>query len=272
MERRAFFEDRKPGFQAISGPGFSFPPHLHPQLELLYVEEGEMGVTVGKSSTVLAAGHLAVVFPNQIHSYQKAPREASIIMLIADLSCTGGHLDTLLRSCPECPFLDNPHSNILYAIGQLAEEYGRAEPDAAVYGPLMQLILARAQPSLKLRQGRSADHQDLLWQVVHYVNKHYREPLTLSMVAQGVGASPGRLSRVFSEKVGQGFPAYLARIRLSYAQAILQDTELSVTEAGEEAGFESQRSFFRVFRQQYGMTPLQYRKQSRRGRGPGEGT
>lgn len=71
------------------------------------------------------------------------------------------------------------------------------------------------------------------------------------------------LSHVFSEKMGQSFPAYLSRIRISCACSALAETDRSVTQIAEECGFESQRSFFRVFQQQLGTTPLQYRKNAR---------
>ena len=258
MEHHAFFENRTERFHAVSCPGFSFPPHLHPQLELLFVREGTAGITVGDHSAVLPKGSLVVIFPNQIHSYQSTEEGAVITMLIADPSYAGGHLDSLLRFYPTVPFLEAVHPNILFAIDELLKEQEKPKPDEAVYAPLIQLILARALPELELRQKRGDHHQNLIWQIASYVNEHYQEPLTLAM-------SPGRLSHVFSEKIGQSFPAYLAHIRLSHAQALLQGTELSITEIGEEAGFESQRTFFRVFRRYHGTTPMEYRTQSRAG-------
>ncbi len=265
MEHHAFFENRTERFHAVSCPGFSFPPHLHPQLELLFVREGTAGITVGDHSAVLPKGSLVVIFPNQIHSYQSTEEGAVITMLIADPSYAGGHLDSLLRFYPTVPFLEAVHPNILFAIDELLKEQEKPKPDEAVYAPLIQLILARALPELELRQKRGDHHQNLIWQIASYVNEHYQEPLTLAMLAKGVGISPGRLSHVFSEKIGQSFPAYLAHIRLSHAQALLQGTELSITEIGEESGFESQRTFFRVFRRYHGTTPMEYRTQSRAG-------
>lgn len=263
MERHAFFENRTERFHAVSCPGFSFPPHLHSQLELFFVNSGSAEVTAGNCTAVLQAGSLAVIFPNQIHSYQSTAERASITMLIADPSYTGGHLDSLLRFYPASPFLTKTHPNISYAVEELVKEHGKPEPDEAVYAPLIQLILARALPELELHKKRGDHHQDLIWQIANYVNAHYQEPLTLAALAKGVGISPGRLSHVFSEKIGQSFPAYLAHIRLSHAQTLLQGTELSVTEIGEESGFESQRTFFRIFRRYHGMTPMEYRGKSR---------
>ena len=86
------------------------------------------------------------------------------------------------------------------------------------------------------------------------------EPLTLGELARELGMNKYHLSHVFSEKMGQSFPSYLASIRLSCACSALAETDRSVTQIAEECGFESQRSFFRVFQQHMGTTPLQYRR------------
>ena len=87
MEHHAFFENRTERFHAVSCPGFSFPPHLHPQLELLFVREGTAGITVGDHSAVLPKGSLVVIFPNQIHSYQSTEEGAVITRSLSHWRC-----------------------------------------------------------------------------------------------------------------------------------------------------------------------------------------
>ena len=99
-------------------------------------------------------------------------------------------------------------------------------------------------------------------QVIRYLTAHFREPLTLEALARALGVSRFHLSHVFSEKIGQGFSAYLASIRIDCACALLAGTNRSVTEIAAESGFESQRSFFRAFGARCCMTPLAYRRRA----------
>jgi AraC-like DNA-binding protein len=257
----AFFEARKEPFSIHVAKDLTFPLHLHPQLELFLVLSGKSAVTVRGQAKVLEPGCLAVMFPNQVHGYAALEPNTHAALLVCDLSYTGGYGDALLRSHPEDPFLsrEQVHPNILFAIEALEKEEGCLEQNPVV-GPFVQLVLARAMPELSLARNQAADRKELTYQISHYVGEHFREPLTLGELARELGMNKYHLSHVFSEKMGQSFPSYLASIRLSCACSALAETDRSVTQIAEECGFESQRSFFRVFQQHMGTTPLQYRR------------
>lgn len=259
----AFFETRDDALTSVVAEGLSFPLHLHPQLELFFVLSGETSVTVWRETRALGPGSLAVIFPNQIHSYTALSKESRAALVVCDLSLTGGFSDTLLLWHPADPFLppEALHPNVAFAVGELTAEK-RGGGDRAVCSALMQLVLARALPQLSLHRNRAADYSELTYQIAQYVSAHFREPLTLEALARALGVSRFHLSHVFSEKIGQGFSAYLASIRIDCACALLAGTNRSVTEIAAESGFESQRSFFRAFGARCGMTPLAYRRRA----------
>ena len=72
------------------------------------------------------------------------------------------------------------------------------------------------------------------------------------------------LSKVFSKTFHNNFNQYVNGTRLDYACALLEHTNQSVTEICMNSGFESQRTFNRVFVQKYHMTPREYRNEFRR--------
>lgn len=263
----AFFEAREEPLSAHVSADLAFPLHLHPQLELFLLLKGRSSVTVRGQSRVMEPGSLVLIFPNQVHSYTSLEPGTQAVLVVCDLAYTGGYGDTLLRNHPVDPFLtgERVHPNASYAIQEVEKEH-RRQRQSPVFAPLVQLALARCLPELTLERNQAVDHRDLTYQISHYVGEHFREPLTLGELAHQLGMNKYHLSHVFSEKMGQSFPAYLARIRLSCACSALSETDLSVTQIAEECGFESQRSFFRVFHQQMGSTPLQYRRESRSGR------
>ncbi len=259
----AFFETRDEGLTSIVAERLSFPLHLHPQLELYFVLSGETRVTVRREAKTLAPGALAVIFPNQIHSYTALSPDSRAALVVCDLALAGGFSDTLLLWHPSDPFLQPEalHPNVAFAVGELTAEK-RGGGDRAVCAALVQLVLARVMPQLSLHRNRAADHEALTYQIAQYMAAHFREPVTLDKLARALGVSRFHLSHVFSDKMGQRFSAYLASIRVDCACALLAGTNRSVTEIAAEAGFESQRSFFRAFGARCGMTPLAYRRQA----------
>lgn len=124
------------------------------------------------------------------------------------------------------------------------------------------MILARTHPYMNLQPNQSREAQQLPKQIAQYITAHFKEPISLDSLSHTLGFSRYYISRVFSEMMGQSFPSYLASIRLDYACHLLQHTQLSITSIANEAGFESLRSFFRIFSQKMNITPLQFRIQN----------
>lgn len=93
-----------------------------------------------------------------------------------------------------------------------------------------------------------------------YLLSHFQETLTLGSVEEALGVNKFALSKVFFGVFHTNSNQYLNEIRLNYASSLLENTDMSITDIYLEAGFESQRTFNRAFRQRYGRTPSEYRK------------
>ena len=109
-------------------------------------------------------------------------------------------------------------------------------------------------------QGFPCESTDLTWRLIQYIGEHFQEPLSLEGLARELHVNKFYLSHTFSRKLQMNFREYLNHIRLDHARRLIRSTSRPMTEIWAEAGFESQRSFNRVFREVEGMTPGQYRK------------
>jgi AraC-like DNA-binding protein/mannose-6-phosphate isomerase-like protein (cupin superfamily) len=90
---------------------------------------------------------------------------------------------------------------------------------------------------------------------VLYVDRHFREPISLAGAAARAHLSPNYFSERFRQYTGQPFQAYLQERRLRFARSLLASTRLSVTEVCHAAGFNSLSHFGRAYRRRYGMPP-----------------
>lgn len=123
---------------------------------------------------------------------------------------------------------------------------------------LMRLILG----------SRDSSTVGLLTSARGFIERHLRDrSLGPARVAAAVGVSERQLARYFSD-AGTTVSRYITERRLELARDILASPDhwgLSVSEVTAAAGFTNPSHFGRVFRERFGITPLQWRKETRRG-------
>ena len=90
--------------------------------------------------------------------------------------------------------------------------------------------------------------------------KHRR----LSDLAEHYGMSPNYFSSMFKKEMSRSAVNYITELRINQARELLYHSELSVVDISKKVGYEDSQYFFRVFKKYLGMTPLQYREESRK--------
>lgn len=96
-----------------------------------------------------------------------------------------------------------------------------------------------------------------------YIKNHFTEPMTLSEIAKSVCYSEYYLTRKFQKEMGVSLKEYINKIRLEYAKIQLISTEDSIQTISEKVQFGTRNYFTKVFREQEGCTPSEYRERSR---------
>ncbi len=105
-------------------------------------------------------------------------------------------------------------------------------------------------------------YQQRILKVLLYIQNNLYENLTLDELAQVACFSPYHFHRIFRGMVGETLSAYVRRLRLERAAQRLTQTGRSVTELAFDAGYESVESFTRAFKNRFGMSPGEYKKES----------
>ena len=170
-------------------------------------------------------------------------------------------METLQQLYPKTPVISpkNVDEDILYAIKSLLRQR-RGKTDLMLQQAFSQIILARNLPRFELIDRTTIGKKDIVYQSVKYIAANFRNPISLTSMASDLGYSPYTLSRVFLGRFHKKFNQYLNEIRLEYACALLLYTNQTITDVYMNAGFESQRTFNRVFLEEYHMSPRKYRK------------
>ena len=123
--------------------------------------------------------------------------------------------------------------------------------DSSISRALLHLILAHVLPELSLEPAPEPKAMDLTSSVVRYIMRNFRQPLSLEHIAKELGVSKYHLSHVFSARLHTSFREYVNALRLDCARDLLAATELSMLEVSMESGFDSLRTFNRVFQERF---------------------
>lgn len=100
----------------------------------------------------------------------------------------------------------------------------------------------------------------IIEKALSYIEKHFKQSLSLEEMSNGVGLSRYHLSRTFKQYLGKSFKEYLTERRITEAKHLMAHDDKNVTEACFAVGFNDTSYFARVFRKREGISPSAYRK------------
>lgn len=99
--------------------------------------------------------------------------------------------------------------------------------------------------------------------VKSYVEQHYAEDITNAVLARLVGYHEYYLNRTFLAHTGSSLHEYLLKVRLNRASFLILNTDLPLKAIPDQVGFRSYPHFSSYFKQHFGLSPAEYRKNLR---------
>lgn len=252
-----FFEETSSFSQVSLAHNLHFVPHMHFQIEIIYVIEGELSVRINEKNMTLSKGAIAFIAPNQIHAFD-TPLSSQCIITIFNPALMP-EIDTLFKkNIPDIPFLVSPSnsSSLAYYFDKMSNPLARE--NILLLKGYLYIILSLILEHLTLVPIKES-YSPHLSTVLQYIYAHYDEPLSLADAAAAIGISKFALSRLFNRHIGYSFSNYINFLRIDKAKKLLL-TNLKVIDIAYSCGFENLRHFHRVFYDYCKVTPLAYKK------------
>lgn len=238
-------------------------PHLHRELELVCMLEGETVTYVDSVRDVLRAGDVFLTFPNQIHFYESRAIEKYLIFIIKP-DLMPDLMDVFLSGVPSSAIIrgaaNQPQIKALF--DSLAELCSAAsDSDFAATRRRGYLLALFSELLSQMTVARlSVGDSGALRSIVAFCEKNFAENLSLSLLEERLHLNKYYISHLFSEKLGMRFNDYVNSLRVSEACRYLAGSDYSITEISEIVGFNTLRTFNRAFMKQMGTSPSEYRK------------
>lgn len=254
-----------------------FAPHWHAAMEIIMPVENGYDVDSTGTYYKLSPGDILIIPPGELHELI-APETGKRFIFIMDISL----ITKLTGFAGIQSFFTHPiHVTresfpLLYDdIYQILVQIRNVYFDNTEFA---ELIIQSKLIDMFVKLGDNHIHADELFpaarpykqkeyvqkfnQTLEYIDSHYTEDISLDTVAYQAGFSKFHFSRLFKQYTDYTFCDYLCYRRIKAAEELLAQPDYSITDVAMQAGFSSISTFNRLFKQQKGCTPSEYRSKN----------
>lgn len=236
-------------------------PHAHSYAELFYIVGGDGQFRIEDELYPVRADQLVIVDPNVLHtevSFEAHPLEY-IVLGIEGLELSAGEKGDR-RFC----ILDyRSGGDVLTCLRHiLRESQSKPEGYEIVCQAYMEILIVRLMRSIRLSpvpNQRCASSQCAA--VRRYIDTHYKEPITLDMLAAQTHVNKFYMAHAFKREYGISPIHYLGQRRIEESKYLLGQTDMSLSQISRVLGFSSASYFSQSFQKAVGIPPIEYRKQ-----------
>ena len=130
--------------------------------------------------------------------------------------------------------------------------------EAALYGNTTLLITLLNRALLSDRKHPPTEQNELLDELLEYVESHLKEKITIRSAARQLLVSESTITHLCRNRLGISFYRYVTQKRLTVAKQLMTEG-IPLGQIGEMAGFCDYSAFYRAFKQEYGISPREYR-------------
>jgi len=255
----------------------SYQAHWHSYGEILLVGPGKTNIyCVGKNTYELVPDDIVLVWPMEMHSIVDANREDSLVIQFSNAFINSlfdlRRIMHMYRNLHIICVKSHPElaAKLKDLINQMKDVFFSERQDREIRCTmlLMEFMLKLLEYRKELDPDIKNDDQDGLGEDVMrrlmVVTDYIKNNLTADDLSQGAmaemaGISREYFSRIFKNVTGMNYSKWLNMIRLEKATELLSDEKRPLTEIAMMSGFQSIPSFNRVFREEKGMAPGEYR-------------
>ena len=236
--------------------------HYHDHYEIYYLITGKRNHFVGDKFLTITQGDFVVVPPRVPHKTGGYKGVRAVIAFNGDFlrKWYTPNAEKELLSFFNKIFIRSEslkQSEILLILNKLEKAYQKGEENIIFEWLLRLFLILKDSPVAKAEQSAPVT---LLNLAMEYTQKHYAEIESLDEVANALFISKYYLCHLFSKYLEISFYKYLTQIRLKNASEQLRDTKMTISEISQKCGFSTVTYFCQVFKKEFSISPLKYRK------------
>ncbi|MCD8161811.1 MAG: AraC family transcriptional regulator [Clostridiales bacterium] len=257
----------------LEGTPFYYPAHWHYALELLFCTKGFIFVKVGDGESMTAHTQQTFLLNTMtIHeSWSHEAYEGFCVHLFPDdMKRYVSTFDKLRFSLSfssndleRAKAMSRINANMMQ-IALLHKEQPEGyllECAALVYSTTQVLVQHFSHPLVEEEVKTAQTGIARLKPLLDYIDLHHAEELTLDGAADYMGVTKEYFCRLFKKNMGVSLTRYVNSVRIAHICEEMKYSDLNISELAEKHGFANIKLMNQMFRELYGCTPSQKRKE-----------
>ena len=251
--------------------------HWHTAIEIMYILEGEVDVTINNQTHELYPGDVFLIDSKVVHSTKSINGNHAILIqlpypflkkYIPDIDSHSFSFDYRTKNpilqTKIVKFKEVIHQ--MYIVYQFHPKGELLRFNSLLFEMLYILYHSFAKPLQPALVKREMKNFLRLEPILQYTNEHYREAITLEEIARMACLQEEYFCHFFKKNMGVTYFQYLNEIRISHIYHDLTSTDFTLKQLLSIHGFTNYKLFRRMFYEQFHMTPGEYRKKAADGR------
>lgn len=228
-------------------------PHFHRCVEIIYVTKGIVNCVIDGESFTASEGDIIFTKRCGIHELTYTSSTRTILLVITPKYSNDFDLIFQSKTIPAHLSDKNFNKTLLKYFIVLAKHIEKS--DIVIKG-FVNIIIGKLFEHYPNKIIENSANMNLIISVLNYIDKHYREPITLDTISSEFGYNKYYFSRLFNDSIGENLNNYLNGVRLRNLMQHVRKTEKPIlSEIILDYGFESFSTFYRICMQKYNLSP-----------------
>jgi len=251
----------------------SFPAHWHVFTEFVLAKKNNCIYSINGKQYKINAGDLLIIWPTEMHEVVSTPPQASLILQFDSVITSRCRDINMHRYSLQSHHLISARTHFALAqqLGECMQKcndiYYSGEPfvETKIKIQIYNMLTILATNALNKISNTTISQESLnsSFQKINnactYITENFERDLSQEEVADYIGFSRYHFARLFKEYTSATFVHYLTKQRMQKATELLGNQNLSITTIAYQSGFQSISNFNRVFKEEKGCSPKEYR-------------
>lgn len=237
--------------------------HFHEFFEIEIAIEGNGSCMLNGNEYTMKRGRGYILTPADFH-YLKGIENLTLYNIMFDESIVSKELLVRLfenENDRYFSFCEEEMKEISFLCEMLIKERNtQGEYNDLAITNLLEIIIMLILRKKEGISGRNTRTNGVMNNVLRYIYTHLRENPSLGTLSALCNYTPNYFSKLFREMTGKNYTEFLNSLKINTAKRLLSSSDISVKEIAEECGYSSVSNFYRVFKNETGVAPLNYRR------------